>query len=149
MSDAPAEKVGAVLGLDVGSVRVGVAAGDPTGTIASPLVVLPRSDSRKLWERLREQVAAREVTRVVVGLPRLLDGSEGDMARDARDFAEAARRELAVDVVMWDERLTTVQAERSMIAAGERRQARRRSVDAVAAALMLQSWLDARRAVSP
>jgi putative Holliday junction resolvase len=134
-----------VLGLDIGSVRVGVAAGDPTGTIATPLAVLPRTQPRRLWQRLREEVDSRGVTRLVVGLPRRLDGSEGDMARDARDFAETARRELALEVVMWDERLTTAQAERSLIAAGQRRTVRRQRVDAVAAALMLQSWLDSRR----
>ena len=145
MSGPPPATVGSALGLDVGSVRVGVAASDPTGTIASPLAVLPRGEPRRLWQRLRDEASARGATHVVVGLPRLLDGSEGEMAADARAFADTARRELALEVAMWDERLTTVQAERSLIAAGERRASRRGRVDAVAAALMLQSWLDARR----
>jgi len=145
VSGAPSETVGSALGLDVGSVRIGVAASDPTGTIASPLAVLPRAEPRRLWQRLRDEASARGATHVVVGLPRRLDGSEGEMAADARAFAETARRELDLEVAMWDERLTTAQAERSLIAAGERRARRRLRVDAVAAALMLQSWLDARR----
>ena len=80
----------------------------------------------------------------MVGLPRRLDGSEGEAAAAARALADEASRECGLPVEMWDERLTTVAAERALIAGGMRRQRRRETVDAVAAALMLQSWLDAR-----
>ncbi len=146
MSGTPSETVGCALGIDVGSVRVGVAASDPTGTIASPVTVLQRDRTRDLWSRLREEIAGRNATMVVVGLPRLLDGSEGDMARDARAFAAEARRELGLPVSLWDERMTTVLAERSLIASGARRDKRRQVIDSVAASLMLQSWLDAQHA---
>jgi putative Holliday junction resolvase len=136
---------GSAIGLDAGSVRVGVAASDPTGTLASPLAVLPRVPADALWSRLRSECAERDAGVVVVGLPRRLDGSEGDAARDARALAERAGRELRLPVTLWDERMTTVLAERGMIAGGARRRERRRRVDAVAAALMLQSWLDAGR----
>jgi putative Holliday junction resolvase len=120
-----------------------VAASDPTGTIASPLAVLPRAPGGELWSWLRSACAERGVEVVVVGLPRRLDGSEGDAARDARALAQRARRALRLPVTLWDERMTTALAQRGMIAGGARRRERRRRVDAVAAALMLQSWLDA------
>jgi putative holliday junction resolvase len=144
MSAPPPATAGCALGIDVGSVRVGVAASDPTGTIASPVGVLPRDD-RVLWRGLGEEASRRAAQLVVVGLPRRLDGSEGEAARAARAFAERAGRELRLPVVLWDERLTTVQAERTLIAAGQRRARRRRAIDAVAAALILQNWLDAGR----
>jgi putative Holliday junction resolvase len=145
VSGAPSATVERALGVDVGSVRVGVAASDPSGTIASPVTVLQRARRREVWSRLRAEIANRGVTVLVVGLPRRLDGSEGDAAQDARSFAGEATLELGLPTVMWDERLTTVQAERSLIAAGTRRRKRKDTIDSVAASLMLQSWLDARR----
>ena len=135
----------AVLGIDVGTVRVGVAVGDPTGVIASPVESLPRRDAPALWERLRRIVAEHECERAVVGLPRMMDGSEGSAAAAARAFAAELHAALGIPVEMWDERLTTVQAERSMIAAGTRRRQRRERIDAVAAGIMLQAWLDSQR----
>lgn len=140
--------VGVALGLDAGSVRVGLAATDPTGTIASPVATLPARDRPTLWARLREEAVGRHAEVLVVGLPRRLDGSEGDAAARARAFADEAARECALPVVMWDERLTTVAAERALIEGGLRRERRREKVDAVAAAIMLQSWLDRRRSRS-
>jgi putative Holliday junction resolvase len=84
----------------------------------------------------------------VVGLPRRLDGSEGGSAADARHVAAQVRARTGLPVEMWDERFTTAAAERSLIANGRRRAQRRRSVDAVAASLLLQSWLDARARTS-
>lgn len=136
---------GVTLGLDPGSVRVGLAATDPTATIAGPVATLPRRDGAALWARVREEARTRGAERVVVGLPRRLDGSEGDAAADARALADEASRETGLPVEMWDERFTTAAAERALIDAGMRRAKRRQTVDAVAAALMLQGWLDARR----
>jgi putative holliday junction resolvase len=133
------------LGLDAGSVRVGLAATDPTATIASPLATLPRRDAAALWGRVREEARVRRADRVVVGLPRRLDGSEGDAAAAARALAGEAARETGLPVELWDERFSTVAAERALIEAGMRRERRRRTIDAVAAAIMLQGWLDARR----
>lgn len=137
--------VGVALGLDAGSVRIGLAATDPTGTIASPVATLAGRDRPALWARLREEAAARRAERLVVGLPRRMDGSEGDAAERARALAGEAARECGLPVEMWDERLTTVAAERALIQAGMRRERRRERIDAVAAAIMLQSWLDSRR----
>lgn len=133
------------LGLDPGTVRVGLAAADPTGSLASPVAVLPRARRADLWARVRQEAAEREAGVIVVGLPRELDGSEGPAAADARALAADAERETGLPVELWDERFTSAQAERQLIATGTRRDRRRRTVDGVAAALMLQGWLDARR----
>lgn len=135
------------LGLDSGTVRVGLAVTDPTGTIASPLATLARADGEAFWQRIVDEARQRGCDRVVVGLPRRLDGSEGDAAEQARSLADEAARRTGLPVELYDERLTTVQAERSLLEAGLRRRRRRQVVDSVAAALMLQAWLDSRRAV--
>jgi putative Holliday junction resolvase len=133
------------LGLDAGSVRVGLAAADPTDTLASPVAVLPRARTRELWDRVRREATERSASVIVVGLPRELDGSEGPAAADARRLAADAERETGLAVELWDERFTSAEAERALIAGGVRRQRRRQTIDGVAAALMLQGWLDARR----
>jgi len=133
------------LGLDPGTVRVGLAAADPTGALASPVAVLQRARPSELWERVRREVAERDATVIVVGLPRELDGSEGPAAADARTLAADAERETGLPVELFDERFTSAQAERQLIATGMRRDRRRRTVDGVAAALMLQGWLDSQR----
>ena len=133
------------LGLDAGTVRVGLAAADPTGTLASAVAVVPRHPAAALWDRVRREASQRGATVVVVGLPRELDGSEGPAAEDARRLAAAAHEETGLPVEMWDERFTSAQAERELIAVGMRRSRRRQAVDGVAAALMLQGWLDAGR----
>jgi putative holliday junction resolvase len=132
------------LGIDVGTVRVGLAGSDETGVIATPLRTVPRQPAARLWREVSEVVEERLPDRIVVGLPRRLDGTEGDSAADARAVAEQLRKRTGLPVEMWDERFTTAAAERSLIAAGQRRAQRRRSIDAVAAALLLQSWLDSR-----
>jgi putative holliday junction resolvase len=135
----------AALGIDAGTVRVGLAAADPTGTLASPVAVLARSRPSALWQRVRSEAEERGADVVVVGLPRELDGSEGPAAADARRLAADAERETGLRVELWDERFTSAEAERALIAGGMRRARRRETVDGVAAALMLQGWLDARR----
>jgi putative Holliday junction resolvase len=133
------------LGVDLGSRRIGLAVSDPTGTLASPLAVLERTGDRAADHRAIVAAAREsEVTTIVVGLPRSLSGKEGPAARDARAEVDALR-EVAGDslpVEMYDERLTTVTAERSLVEAGVRRDARKRVVDKVAAAVMLQGWLE-------
>jgi putative Holliday junction resolvase len=136
---------GVALGLDAGTVRVGLAATDPTATIAGPVATLPCRNRAELWERVRAEARERGAERVVVGLPRRLDGTEGEAAAAARALADEAARETGLPVEMWDERLTTVAAERALIEGGMRRARRRQTIDAVAAAIMLQSWLDARQ----
>lgn len=132
------------LGLDLGSKRIGVAIGDRTGTIASPLHVLHRSGSiRRDHEAIAKVVLEEEADVVVVGLPLNMNGSEGPAAKAAIDEAAALATVVHVPVVMFDERRTTVTADQAMIEANMRAQARRRIVDKIAAAVMLQNWLDA------
>ena len=137
--------MGRVLGVDLGSRRIGLAVSDPSGTLASPLAVLERTGDRDADHRaILDAAREAEASTVVVGLPRSLSGREGPAARDAR--AEVAElRELAdegLNVELYDERFTTVTAERSLVEAGVRRDARKRVVDKVAAAVMLQGWLE-------
>ncbi len=136
-----------LIGVDVGERRVGLAASDPTGTIASPLRTVERGP--RLWGDLARAMAERNARIAVIGLPRRLDGTEGPAALETRRFAAELARRLDVEVDFWDERLTTKEAERSLIAQGMRRADRRQRVDAVAASLMLQAYLDARRRSAP
>jgi putative Holliday junction resolvase len=133
-----------VLGIDVGSVRIGLAISDETCTLASPVATL-RNDARTLWTRIEREMEDRHVDRVVIGLPRHLDGTEGDAAEHARAFASELGRRTTAAIELWDERFTTAIAERSLIESGVRRKRRREVIDSVAAALLLQNWLDARR----
>ena len=134
------------LGLDLGSKRIGVAVSDRSGTIASPLTVLTRGRSRRDdHARIAALVREEEAECVVVGMPRSLSGGDGPAATAARSEASALASVVGVPVETYDERFTTVTANRSLAAAGVRGQARRQVVDKVAAAVILQSWLDARR----
>ena len=131
------------LGLDLGSKRIGVAVGDRTGTIASPLLVLQRSGSpRRDHEAIAKLVTEEEADVVVVGLPFNMNGSLGPAAHAA--IAEATELATVVDVpvVTFDERRTTVTADQAMMETRMRAEARRRIVDKIAAAVMLQNWLD-------
>jgi putative Holliday junction resolvase len=134
------------LGLDLGSKRIGVAVSDRSGTIASPLTVLARSGSRRTdHERIAALVREEEAELVVVGMPRSLSGGHGPAARAATAEIEALASVVDVPVETYDERFTTVTANRALAEAGVRGPARRQVVDKVAAAVILQSWLDARR----
>ena len=135
-----------ILAIDPGSKRVGVALSDPTATIAQALTTVPAEPIGTLPARLAEIARANEAARIVVGLPRRLDGSRGPEAAAAQQLADAIRKESGLPVELVDERLSTVAAERSLIEGGVRRDKRRLSVDRVAATLILQAHLDRRRA---
>jgi putative Holliday junction resolvase len=134
------------MGLDVGERRVGVAISDELGMISSPLTFVQRRDG-DLTE-LRDLAKVKGVDRFVVGLPTGLSGREGPQAATVRQFAEAlgAAVEPEIRVVLWDERLTTAVAERTLQESGAWRRRRKGDVDAVAAAVILQGYLDACRA---
>ena len=120
---------------------------DRSGTLASPLVVLQRAGDQRLdHEKIRDLVIEEEAELVIVGLPLSLDGSSGPAARAAAAEAEALATVVGVPVELFDERFTTVSAERSLMEMRMRAQARRRVVDKVAAAVMLQSWLESKKA---
>jgi putative Holliday junction resolvase len=131
------------LGLDLGSKRIGVAISDRTGTIASPLTVVTRTGSiTRDHIRLGELIAEEEAEIVVVGLPLNMNGSVGPAARAATTEADRLATVVSVPVVLFDERRTTVTADQAMMQARMNTQARRRIVDKIAAAVLLQHWLD-------
>ena len=130
---------GRVLGLDHGSRRVGIAVSDPLRITAQPLEVVARS---RAVARVAGLVAEYEVNEIVVGLPTSLQGGEGAAAVAARQFATEVARATSINVTYIDERFTTAIAERAMLAAGAKRQTRRESLDKVAAAIILQAFLD-------
>ena len=146
MSDAAAVDTSvSVLAIDPGSVRVGIAARAAGSPVATPVGSLLRSSST-FWPELVREVREREARVIVVGLPRRLDGSEGDAAALARNLGREVERRTGVRCELWDERFTTALAERELISAGARRRRRRDAIDAAAATLLLQSWLDSPRA---
>ncbi len=134
-----------LLGLDIGSVRIGVALSDPLGITAAPLEVIDRRRQEPL-ARIVALIAEHEVSGIVVGQPLRLDGEAGPAVEGVQAFVAELAARVSVPIALWDERLTTAQAEREMIADGVRRQKRRQSIDRVAAALILQSYLDSRGA---
>ena len=134
-----------VLAIDPGSKRVGMAISDPSGTIAQPMPAVEAEPRGTLAQRLADVARRQEATRLIVGLPRRLDGSNGPEAQAARRLAGELRDATGLPVEMADERMTTAAAERALIAAGVRRGKRKATIDGVAAALLLQSHLDSRR----
>ncbi len=134
------------LGVDLGSKRVGIAVSDLSGTIASALTTVHRSKSRRHdHAEIAKLVRVEECSVVVVGLPLSLDGSSGPAARGATTEARQMATVVGVPVEMYDERFTTVTAEQAMRDAGLSGQRQRQIVDKMAAAVMLQAWLDHRR----
>lgn len=132
-----------VLGIDLGSKRIGIATSDRSGTIATPYTVLLRCGSMGGDHRnIAKMVVEEEAEAVIVGLPLNMDGSEGRAAQAARVEAARMATVVGVPVHVHDERLTTVEADRVLMEQKMNAQARRRVVDKVAAAVMLQSWLD-------
>ena len=138
------------LGVDVGTVRVGVALSDATGTLASPLETLRRSKDQSDLDRLAGLVVTHEVVEVVVGLPKHLSGASGKSARDASAYAEAlASRIGEVPVHLVDERLSTVTATSHLRAGGITARHQRSVIDQAAAVVILQSHLDGRQPTGP
>lgn len=127
------------MGLDVGDKRIGVAVSDPGRSLARSLQVIERGPKGQDLEAIGQLVRDLDVTRIVVGYPRSLDGTIGEQAKRVERYARELERGLGVPVVLWDERLSTVAAERLMRDTG-RNDAR--GIDAVAAAVILQNYLD-------
>lgn len=136
-----------ILGLDPGERRIGVAVSDELGWTAQGVAVLERATLEADVAAIAALVERLGATEVVVGLPRNMDGSLGPRAQASLALAAALERALGVPVRTWDERLTTRAAERALLEGDLSRRRRRRVVDRVAAALILQAYLDHRRAV--
>ncbi len=133
------------LGLDLGRRRIGVAICDLPSLGARPLTTLMRTSPARDLARLRALVAEREVRRIVLGLPLNMDGSEGPSARHARRFADNLSRELGLPVELYDERLTSFEAQSRLEGSSMNRDRRKLMVDQVAAVLILESWLAAHK----
>lgn len=131
-----------ILGLDIGEKRIGVALSDPGGILASPLTQISRTGTRAPIEAIIELVRQHEVGRIVAGLPYSMDGSLGQQAERVEHFLRKLSQHLDIPVETWDERLSTVAAERMMAEVGVGKERRKKQVDAVAAALILQGYLD-------
>ncbi len=134
-----------IIALDFGERRIGVAAGDPLGLTAQPLAVIERRSLDEDIERIRTIVTQRRAERIVLGLPLNMDGTAGPQAKRARRFAARLHRDLGLEIVLWDERLTTVEADSALLETGRSREDRRRRRDAVAAAVILQDYLETSR----
>jgi putative Holliday junction resolvase len=135
-----------LLGIDLGSKRIGVSVSDRSGTIASPLTVITRGKSQRVdHDEIARLVREEEAEGIVVGLPLNMDGSEGPAAVAARQEVERMTTVVGVPVFLHDERRSTVQADQSMSQRNMNAVDRRAVVDKVAAAFILQSWLDSRR----
>ena len=138
------------LGIDLGAKRIGVALSDSAGTMATPYEVLARSGDRPRDHRRLAALAEEAGAEVlVVGLPLSLDGSDGPAATAARAEAAELAAATGLPVELWDERLTTVTADRDLLALDLKAPARRKVIDKVAASVMLQAWLDHRRLTAP
>jgi putative Holliday junction resolvase len=131
-----------VLALDHGTKRIGVAVSDELGLIALPLEFIAAEPLENFLKRLREIVDSKEVGKIVVGLPRNMNGTYGPAAEKAREFVAGLRESFTIPITTWDERLTSTQANRFLIEAGMRREQRKTKVDQTAAAILLQSYLD-------
>jgi putative Holliday junction resolvase len=132
-----------VLGLDIGSRRIGVAVSDELLIVATPVgFVQPGARDRDEFKAIVDRYG---IGQLVAGIPKNMSGKEGPQAADVRKYANALARDLALPITYWDERLTSVIAERSLISGGRSRTQRKQEIDAAAAAVMLQGYLDSRR----
>ena len=133
-----------ILGLDVGDVRIGVAVSDPMKIIAQGLDSIKRVGPKTDVETIKRLVDQYEAEELVVGLPKTLAGEIGIQAQKVLDFTELVRSAVEIPIIMWDERMTTIAATRSLIEADMSRKKRKTVVDKVAATLILQGYLDSR-----
>jgi putative holliday junction resolvase len=133
-----------VLAIDHGTKRMGIALSDETLTIAQPLEFIPAEPFADFLARLKQLITEKQVDQILIGMPRNMDGSYGPAALKVQEFVAVLKETIAVPIKTWDERLTSAQANRMLIQAEVRRDKRKQRVDAAAAAILLQSYLDSR-----
>ena len=134
-----------ILALDHGTRRIGVAVSDELKMIASPLEYIPADPMEKVIERLQTLIREKEVELILIGMPRNMDGTYGPAAEKVNAFIAALQPHITAPVKTWDERLTSVMANRALIQGNVRRDQRKQKVDKMAAAILLQSYLDSRQ----
>lgn len=134
-----------IMGLDYGSKTVGVAISDPLLITAQGVETITRKDENKLRKtcaRIEELISEYEVERIILGFPKMMNNDVGERAKKTMEFGEMLKRRTGLEVVMWDERLTTVEAERTLIENNVRRENRKKYIDKIAAVFILQGYLD-------
>ena len=134
-----------IMGLDVGEKTIGVAISDALGWTAQGLETIKRTSLKEDIVKLKEIISRWEVSRIVIGLPKNMNGSMGPQGEKVIEFAKQLKEKTSVDVVLWDERLTTVAAERLLIEADVSRAKRKKVIDKLAATYILQGYLDRKR----
>lgn len=136
-----------IMGLDYGSKTIGVAISDPLGLTAQGIEIIRREDENKLRKSLRrieELISEYQVEEIVLGFPKNMNNTIGDRAQKSLELKEMLERRCSLPVIMWDERLTTVEANRTLMESGVRRENRSKYVDMIAAVFILQGYLDAK-----
>ena len=131
-----------ILALDHGTRRIGVAVSDETKTIAQPLEYIPAEPFADFLDRLKQLLTEKQVELILIGMPRNMDGSYGPATQKVKAFIDAIKPEVAVPIKTWDERLTSTMANRALLQGNVRRDKRKENVDKMAAAILLQSYLD-------
>lgn len=134
-----------IMGLDFGSKTTGVAVSDPLGVTAQGVETIVRKDENKLRQtcaRIEELIEEYQIEEIVLGYPKNMNNTSGERAEKTEDFKEMLERRTKKKVILWDERLTTIEAERMLMESGVRRENRKAVIDKVAAALILQNYLD-------
>lgn len=131
-----------IIGLDIGEKTIGVAISDALGWTAQGLETIKRTNLKKDIDSIKNLISQWDVSKIVIGLPKNMDGSMGPQADKVIEFAKRLKEKTAVDIVLWDERLTTVAAERLLIEADVSRAKRKKVIDKLAATYILQGYLD-------
>lgn len=131
-----------LLGIDYGTVRIGLALSDPTGTLASPLPFLPNQSPQQVTQALSELIQTHQITALIIGLPRNMDGTYGPSAQKVRDFISQIQKDILLPITPIDERLTTAQASKQLAGIGLSQKELRKKVDSSSACLILQQYLD-------
>ena len=131
-----------VMAIDYGDQRIGLAVSDPTGLLCGEAWTMQEWNMERASQRIAEEAARREVGTLVLGLPKNMDGIEGPRAEKSRAFAALLEADSGLEVVLWDERRSSIEAHAILHAAGKKEKIHRKTVDAVAASLILQGYLD-------
>ena len=134
-----------IMGLDYGTKTVGVAISDPLGITAQAIETISRKEENKLRRtcaRIEELIGKYGVEKIVLGFPKHMNNDIGERAEKSLEFKDMLHRRAGLEVIMWDERLTTVEAERTLIESGVRRENRKKHIDQIAAVFILQGYLD-------
>ena len=134
-----------VMAIDYGDQRIGLAVSDPTGLLCGEAWTMQEWNAERASRRIAEEAARREVGTFVLGLPKNMDGSEGPRAEKSRAFAALLEADSGLEVVLWDERRSSIEAHAILHVAGKKEKVHRKTVDAVAASLILQGYLDKNR----